>query len=70
MLSRNFYHRIKYQIDKKATNKVLFQFILDRLKHPFQKFQKKRLKKQHQIYLRKKKPLRITFLSMPITGSQ
>ena len=55
MLSRNFYHRIKYQIDKKATNKVLFQFILDRLKHPFQKFQKKRLKKQHQIYLRTKK---------------
>ncbi len=51
MLSKNFYHRIKYQIDKKAIFKVFYQFFLDRLKHPFVKSRKKKLKKIHQSYL-------------------
>ena len=41
MFSRNFYYRIKYQIEKKAPFQVFFHFVLDRIQHPFTKFQKK-----------------------------
>ena len=55
MFSKNFYLRIKYQIDKKAIFEVFYQFFLDRLKHPFVKTRKNKLKKIHQNYLQTKK---------------
>ena len=55
MFSRNFYYRVKYQISKKATFEILYQYFLDRLRHPFNKNQKKRLKKIHQKYLETKR---------------
>ena len=55
MFSKNFYLRIKYQIDKKAIFEVFYQFFLDRLKHPFVKTKKKKLKKIYQNYLQTKK---------------
>ena len=55
MFSKNFYNRIKYQIDKKAIFEVFYQFFLDRLKHPFVKSKKNQLKKTHQNYLQTKK---------------
>ena len=55
MFSKNFYYRVKYQIDKKASFGVFYQFFLDRLKHPFVKTRKKKLKKIHQNYLQTKK---------------
>ena len=55
MFSKNFYLRIKYQIDKKAIFEVFCQFFLDRLKHPFVKTRKNKLKKIHQNYLQTKK---------------
>ena len=55
MFSRNFFYRIKYQINKKAIFVVFFHFFLDRLKHPFYKSQKKDKRKKHQIYLETKK---------------
>ena len=55
MFSKNFYRRIKYQIDKKAIFEVFYQFFLDRLKHPFVKTRKNKLKKIHQNYLQTKK---------------
>ena len=55
MFSKNFYNRIKYQIDKKASFDVFYQFFLDRLKHPFTKNKKKKMKKMHQNYLQRKK---------------
>ncbi|MDB4082087.1 class I SAM-dependent methyltransferase [Candidatus Pelagibacter sp.] len=55
MFSKNFYYRIKYQIDKNAIFEVFYQFFLDRIKHPFVKNKKNRLKKIHQNYLQTKK---------------
>ncbi len=55
MLSKNFYNRIKYQIDKKAITSVFYQFFIDRIKHPFTKFKKKELRDEHKVYLRNKK---------------
>jgi len=55
MFSKNFYLRIKYQIDKKAIFEVFYKFFLDRLKHPFIKNRKNKLKKIHQNYLQTKK---------------
>ena len=45
MFSRNFYYRIKYQINKKAIFDVFYQYLVDRFKHPFKKNQKKKIKK-------------------------
>ena len=55
MFSKNFFYRIKYQINKKATFEVFFRFFLDRLKHPFNSFKKKEKRKEHQKYLETKK---------------
>ena len=55
MFSKNFYYRIKYQINKKAIFEVFYQYLLDRLKHPFNKYKKKKIKKQHQKYLETKR---------------
>jgi len=54
MFSRNFYYRIKYQIEKKAPFQVFFHFVLDRIQHPFTKFQKKIHRNLHQNYLKNK----------------
>ena len=51
MFSKNFYYRLKYQISKKATFKVLYNFVLDRLKHPFNYKIKKQKKNEHKNYL-------------------
>jgi predicted O-methyltransferase YrrM len=51
MFSKNFYYRLKYQISKKATFKVLYNFVLDRLKHPFIYKIKKQKKDEHKNYL-------------------
>ena len=40
MFSKNFYYRLKYQLDKKAIYEVLYQYFLDRFKHPFHKTKK------------------------------
>jgi predicted O-methyltransferase YrrM len=55
MFTKKFYYRIKYQLDKKATFEVFYHYFLDRLKHPFIKTKKKKLKKIHQSYLETKK---------------
>ncbi len=55
MFSKNFYLRIRYQIDNKATSQVFFHFLLDRIKHPFISFKKKKFRQLHQKYLMKKK---------------
>lgn len=55
MFSKTFYYRLKYQISKKATYQVLYQFILDRLKHPFNYKIKKQKKEEHKKYLTSKK---------------
>ena len=55
MFSKNFYRRVKYQFDKKATYSVFYHFFLDRLKHPFIKYKKNKSKKIHQSYLQTKK---------------
>jgi len=55
MFSRNFYYRIKYQINKKAIFDVFYQYLVDRFKHPFNKNQKKKLKRLHQKYLETKR---------------
>ena len=51
MFSKNFYYRLKYQISKKATFEVLYNFILDRLKHPFNYKIKKQKRDEHKNYL-------------------
>ena len=51
MLSKNFYYRLKYQISKKATFEVLYNFVLDRLKHPFNYKIKKQKRDEHKNYL-------------------
>lgn len=51
MFSKNFYYRLKYQISKKATFEVLYNFILDRLKHPFSYKIKKQKRDEHKNYL-------------------
>ena len=55
MFSKNFYFRLKYQLKKSATFDTLFQYFLDRIKHPFNKIEKKRLKENHKNYLITKK---------------
>ena len=55
MFSRNFYYRVKYQINKKAIFDVFYQYFVNRLKHPFNKNQKKKLKRLHQKYLETKR---------------
>ena len=55
MFSRNFYYRIKYQINKKAIFDVFYQYLVDRFKHPLNKNQKKKLKRLHQKYLETKR---------------
>ena len=35
MFTKNIYYRLKYQYSKKAIIQILYQYILDRLKHPF-----------------------------------
>ena len=55
MFSKNFYYRLKYQLDKKATYEVLYQYFLDRFKHPFHKTKKKYFKEKHKTYLGSKK---------------
>ena len=55
MFSKNFYYRIKYQLKKKANFDVFLNFFLDRLKHPFIQYKKKRLSKLHQSFLKNKK---------------
>jgi len=55
MLSKNFFYRVKYQINHNAIPTVFFQFFLDRIKHPFVQSIKKKLKHDHQNYLRLKK---------------
>jgi|TARA_B110000438_G_C15684425_1_gene593869 predicted O-methyltransferase YrrM len=54
MFSRNFYYRIKYQLIKKAPFQVFLNFIIDRIKHPFIKSQKKLYRNLHQNYLKNK----------------
>ena len=54
MFSRNFYYRIRYLTKKKAPLRVFFHFIIDRIKHPFTKSQKKLYRKLHQNYLKNK----------------
>ena len=54
MFSRNFYYRIKYQLEKKAPFQFFFYFILDRIQHPFNKSQKKLYRNLHQNYLKNK----------------
>ena len=54
MFSRNFYYRIRYLAKKKAPLRVFFHFIIDRIKHPFTKSQKKLYRKLHQNYLKNK----------------
>ena len=55
MFSKNFFYRVRYQINKKAPFQVFFHFFLDRLKHPFIKSQKQKYRKKHQKYLETKK---------------
>ena len=55
MFSKNFYFRLKYQINKRAVFTVFYKYFLDRLKHPFNKNKKKEAKKLHQKYLETKK---------------
>ena len=55
MLTKNFYYRLRYQISKKATIQILYQFIIDRLKHPFIYKIKKQKKENHKNYLTSKK---------------
>ena len=55
MFSKNFYRRIRYQINNKAIFQLFFYFFLDRLMHPFTKSQKKRNRQLHQSYLTTKK---------------
>jgi len=54
MFSRNFYYRLKYQLEKKAPYLVFFYFMLDRIKHPFVRSQKKIYRKLHMDCLKKK----------------
>lgn len=55
MLSKNFYYKINYQIKKKANFNIFFNYIIDRLKHPFVQLNKKKYRKLHQSYLQNKK---------------
>ena len=55
MLSLNFYYKINYQIKRKASLNVFYYYCLDRLKHPFVQFQKKKYRKLNQLYLKNKK---------------
>ena len=55
MLSKNFYYRLRYQLRKKANFKILYAFLLDRLKHPLNKTKKKYLKNKHKNFLVSKK---------------
>jgi len=55
MFSKNFFYRVRYQINKNAPLQVFFHFFLDRLKHPFIKSQKQKYRKKHQKYLETKK---------------
>ena len=54
MFSRNFYYRIKYQLEKKAPLRVFLYFFLDRILHPFTKSQKKLHRNLHRNFLKKK----------------
>ena len=55
MFTKNIYYRLKYQFSKKATMQILYQYILDRLKHPFISKIKKQKKESHKDYLISKK---------------
>jgi hypothetical protein len=55
MLSKNFYFRFNYLLEKKANIKVILAFTLNSILHPFLSRKKKKLKKKHQKYLLKKK---------------
>ena len=55
MLSKNFYYRLRYQLRKKANFKILYAFLLDRLKHPLNKTKKKYKKNKHKNFLVSKK---------------
>jgi len=55
MFSKNFFYRIRYQVHKKAISSVFYQFLLDKIRHPFIKNKKKRLKEEHRNYLKTKK---------------
>ena len=55
MFTKNFYYRLRYQLKAKAPAQVFFQFLLDRIKHPFTKSKKKYHRKLHQDYLKSKK---------------
>lgn len=54
MLSSNFYHRLIYQFKNGAIYSVFIMFIKDRLMHPFLSKRKKKLKKEHQDFLKSK----------------
>jgi len=47
MFSKNFFYRVRYQINRKATFQIVFHILLDRLKHPFIKYQKQKHRKKH-----------------------
>ena len=55
MFSKNFFYRVRYQINRKATFQIVFHILLDRLKHPFIKSQKQKHRKKHIKYLDTKK---------------
>ena len=55
MFTKNIYYRLKYQYSKKAIIQILYQYILDRLKHPFISKIKKQKKEDHIDYLISKK---------------
>jgi len=55
MLSINFYYKINYQIKRKANFNVFFNYVVDRLKHPFIQSNKKKYRKLHQAYLQNKR---------------
>ena len=54
MLSINFYYRLKYLINKNSNYRVILSFLLDRIKHPFKKSEKKYFRKLHIEYLKTK----------------
>tara|TARA_B110000003_G_scaffold144517_1_gene145591 strand:- start:138 stop:860 length:723 start_codon:yes stop_codon:yes gene_type:complete len=55
MFTKNIYYRLKYQFTKKAITQILYQYVLDRLKHPFISKIKKQKKEAHKDYLISKK---------------
>ena len=54
MLSINFYYRLKYLINKNSNYRVILSFLLDRIKHPFKKSEKKYFRNLHIEYLKTK----------------